>query len=154
MISFLVIGFLVLLLAYFVMRSQNLQKKLNLQNNSLKSTENHNKYVSGGVKIVAGELQRHYVNQLEMARKSALINQQDGEILAFILGHFEFVVMHCCEQQATVEEAILKALEPSSYSMEQIRQFISDQPSEVRMPWCKNTIGGFVGACARLIPQR
>lgn len=154
MVAFGVIAFLVLILAYFVVRNQSLQKELSLTKHSLRSVDNQSKYTLNALVVLSGQLQNMYLSRLNSLQKHALISQADFDIANFILSNAEFVIMQCCEHRATVEEAVGKCLEKSDMDMEKINKFIARHPSEVRVPWCKNTVGGFVAACFNLTSDR
>ena len=62
----------------------------------------------------------------------------------------EFVVLQCCEHKSTVEEAVKKSLQASHFEFENIREFIAKQPAEIRLPWCKNKLGGYIVACQNI----
>ena len=104
--------------------------------------------------MLSGQLQKTYQARLEALQKHALIGGENADRATFVLSHVEFVIMRCCEHSDTIEEALGKALESSNYNMEQINEFIAAQPSEVRVPWCKNTIGGFIAACHNLTSEK
>lgn len=154
MVAFGVIGFLVLLLIYFVLRNQSMQSELNQCRHQLKSIDKQNRFSLGSLGILSAELQKTYQLRLDGLQKHALISSEDYNIADFIMGQVAFVIMQCCEKSATIEEALTKALQSSDYDMQQINQFIAKHPSEIRVPWCKNTIGGFVSACHNLTSER
>lgn len=154
MVSFGVIGFLVLILIYFVVRNQGMQRELTQLKHTVKSIDTQSKFSLSALLMLSGQIQKTYQVRLESLQKHALINNDDYEIAHFILSQVEFVIMQCCEQRSTVEEAINKALDRSTYDIEQINQFVARQPSEVRVPWCKNSIGGFVSACHNLTSEK
>lgn len=154
MVAFGVIGFLVLVLAYFVVKNQSLQKELNQIKYALKAVDAQSKYSLGALVMMSGQMQRNYLSRLADLQKHALISQDDYAVASFILNQVEFVVMQCCEHKSTIEEAIHKALETSEFGIEQINQYIAKQPSDIRVPWCKNTIGGFLSACHNLTANK
>ena len=149
-VTFSVIGFLVLGLIYFVVRNQALQRELNQIKYALKALDSQSKFSLNALVMLSGHMQRSYLSKLEGLQKSALISNEDYELANFIMQQVEMVIMQCCEHNATVEEAINKAVSASPYNIEQINQFISKQPSEVRIAWCKNTVGGFIAACHQM----
>lgn len=154
MVAFGVIGILALVLIYFVLRAQNLQRELNQIKHALKSVDAQSKYSLGALVTLSGQLQNSYLARLEALKKHALINQEDYDVAHFVLSRVEFIVMQCCEHKATVEEALKKALAKGEISLEQVNQLIAKQPPEVRIPWCKNTIGGFISACHNLTSKK
>lgn len=154
MVAFGVIAFLVLVLGYFVVRNQSLQKELSLAKHHLRSSDGQNKNSLNALVLLSGQLQGMYQVRLNALQKHALISQEDFQMANFIISNVEFVVMQCCEHRRTVEEALHKALEKAPYDIEQLNKFISRHPSEVRVPWCKNTVGGFIAACQNLTSDR
>lgn len=147
MIVFLVIGLMLLVLIYFVMRAQMLQKQLAQNKLTLKMSDNQTKFVLRTLVVVGGELQKTYVSRLNAANSHGLLSSADFEIANFILHNVENVIMQCCEHKTTVEEAITKALRISTYSMDDINQYIAKQPTEIKVSWSRNKIGGFITAC-------
>ena len=154
MVAFGVIGFLVLILIYFVVRNQSLQTELNQIKHALRSMDAQSKFSLNALVMLSGQMQRNYLARLNNLQKHALINNDDFEIASFILNQVEMVIMQCCEHKSTVEEAINKAVDNSTYNIEQINQFIAKQPSEIRVSWCKNTVGGFISACHNLTSDK
>ncbi len=154
MISFGVIWFLVLVLIYFVLRNQSMQRRLRRLRRAAKATDSQNKFSLRALVILSGQLQRTYQTRLETLQKHALINSHDYELASFIVAQVELVIMQCCEHRTTVEEAINKALDRSNYNIEQINQFIARQPAEIKLLWCKNSIDGFISACHNMTSER
>lgn len=154
MVAFGVIGFLVMGLIYFVVRNQSLQKEVKQLRHTVKSVDSQSKFSLSALLMLSGQIQKTYQGRLESLQKHALISNDDYELAGYILSQVEFVIMQCCEHRATVEEAINKGLDRSNYNIEQINQFIAKQPSEIRVPWCKNSIGGFISACHNLTSER
>jgi len=149
-ISFSIIGFLVLVLIYFVVRNQSLQREINQYKHSLKSSDSHAKLATHTLSSVSGELQKTFLSRLEANHKRGIISGDDYKVLGFILNHVDFVIMQCLEQKRTVEESVNKALESSELEITDVNQFIAKQPSEIRVPWCKNSVNSFVTACNNL----
>lgn len=147
MVTFGVIGFLVLILIYFVLRSQNLQKELRQFQHQLKTTDSQSKFTLQSMGVISKELQKSYISRLAASKRSALISEEDFELANGILNRFDYVVMQCCERNATIEEAVNNSLEGGSHDIEQIKQFIAKQPKEIKVPWCQNSIAGYITAC-------
>jgi len=147
MVTFGVIGFLVLILIYFVLRSQNLQKELKQYQHQLKTTDNQSKFTLQSMGAISRELQKSYVAKLTVNKRSALISEEDFEVANAILTKFDYVVMQCCERNATIEEAVNRSLEGGSLDIEQLKQFIAKQQKEIKVPWCQNSIAGYITAC-------
>ena len=62
--------------------------------------------------------------------------------------------MQCCQHNETVEESVDKAPKDQAVTIEFASQFIARQPSEIRVPWCKNTVDGFIAACRNLVTDK
>lgn len=154
MVEFGVIGFLVLGLIYFVVRQQAMQTELNNLRHSLKSLDKQSRFSLSALVMLSGQLQKTYQLRLDSLQKHALIGADDYKFASFIISQVESVIMQCCEKSATVEEALTKQLANTEMEMEQINQYIAKQPSEIRVPWCKNTIGGFIAACHNITSER
>ncbi|MCV2886144.1 hypothetical protein OE749_15735 [Aestuariibacter sp. AA17] len=154
MVTFSIIGFLVLALIYFVLRSQTYQRELNQLKHALRTVDSQSKYSLNALAMLSGQLQNNYLAKLEAKRKHALINQEEYDLLYVLLSRVEQIVLRCIENQDTVEEAVKRAISDSQYDMDAFKTFISKQPSDVRMGWTKNTVGGFISACHLLCSQR
>lgn len=154
MIEFSVIGVLVLILIFFVVQSQSAQRELKQVQSAYKSLQSQNKYSLGIVMAMATQLQNTFQAQLASQHSSGLINQKDYDIAHFVLENFQFVVVQCCQYNETVEVAVKKALKGQNLTIEEISHFVARQPTEIKVPWCKNTIEGFVIACRNLVAGR
>ena len=154
MVSFGVTGFLVLILIYFVVRQQSMQVELNKLRNSVKSLDKQGRFSLNALLMLSGQLQKMYQGRLDSLQKHALISADDYKYASFIISQVETVIMQCCEKSATVEEAITRQLASTEMEIEQINQYIAKQPSDIRVPWCKNTIGGFIAACHNITSER
>ena len=146
-VAFGIIGFLILLLIYLTVRNQSIQRELIQYKRTLKATDSQARYAMKTLIAVSAELQKAFVARLEANQKRGIISGQDYEIAGFILNHVDFVISQCVEHQRSVEEAVNKALERSELSMKDINQYIANQASEIRVPWCKNAVNAFVVAC-------
>lgn len=151
--AFSIIGFLILILIYFAVRHQNTQRELIQLRRMVKSLDSQGKFSLSALMMLSSQLQKTYQARLESLKKHALVSEVDYSAASFVVTQVEFVISQCCEQRATVEEAINKALESSNLNIELVNQFIARQPSEVRIPWCKNTIGGFISACHNMTSE-
>lgn len=154
MVEFGVIGFLVLGLIYFVVRQQAMQTELNNLWHSLKSLDKQSRFSLSALVMLSGQLQKMYQGRLDSLQKHALISADDYKYASFIISQVETVIMQCCEKSATVEETITRQLASTEMEIEQINQYIAKQPSDIRVPWCKNTIGGFIAACHNITSER
>lgn len=150
MLAFAIIGVLVLLLIFFVMRSQSLLKQLNMSSSTIRQQSKKSQFAMANVQLLADQLQKQVRNQLAASRKRGLIGEKQGEVFEFIFSNITQVVLACCEKSATVEEALTNALKETPVTMEQVREVIKEQPSDVRVAWCKNTVDGFIIACNQI----
>ena len=119
-----VIGFLILLTIYFVMKAQSLQKEVKQYKYSLKSNDSAAKFTSKTLVLVTNELQKSYLSKLNTAKKHGLLKPEDFELANFILSSAAYVTTQCCEHKTTVEEAIKKALGESHFEMNDINPFM------------------------------
>ena len=151
MVAFSVIGILVLILIYFVMRTQTLQREVAMTKNSVKASAQKMQDTQRGLAQVLSHLQGVYEERLERGHKSGIVSSESLPVLRFIMQHFAVIAQRCFEQGETVEEALTAALnQQEEVTIEAIRDLIKQQPAQVRMAWVKNTPGGFMVACDSL----
>lgn len=151
MVTMSVIAFCVILVIYFLLRSQSLQKELSQYKHQVKTLDNQSKFAVNTLMSLASEIQKSNIKQLESAHKRGLVSKEDYEVASVIFNNFEYIVVQCCEHKSTVEEAINKAIAPADIDIDAVNQFIAKQPQEVKLPWCKNQVGSFVTACNNLL---
>ncbi|QPG05705.1 hypothetical protein IT774_16875 [Salinimonas marina] len=146
-----IIGILVLLLIYFALRIQTLQQEVTSLRSSTKSqTIRANQALSGLGEIVL-RLQQVYAKNIETAAAKGLISGQQQSVLRFLTTRFTDIVMDCWQHSNTTEEAVNRQLNNhNELTMEDLRAFLQQQPSQVRMAWAKNTPEGFISACETL----
>jgi hypothetical protein len=149
-----VIGFLVLALVFVVTRNQSTQRELKQIQFSHKTTQSQNKYSLGIVMTISSVLQNTFQGKLVALKGHGLIDHKDYDMANFVLENFQFIIVQCCQHNETVEVAVRKALKGQNFTIEEVSQFIARQPSEVRIPWCKNTVEGFVAACRNLVADK
>lgn len=151
MVAFGVIGFLVLVLIFFVIRAQNLQREVALSRQTAKTNARRVGEAYTSLVHVCDELQRIYTSRLESAYAKRLINAADYPALRFVVGNFAPVITDCFEKGYKVEEALTRALKKHpDVSLEQIREVMKKQPSQVRLAWVQNTPDGYLQICAHL----
>lgn len=122
-------------------------KELRQYRHLAKNAENKSKFALTTVDSLAGQIQKILMSQLESAQKRGLIKGEQYDNAKAIFNCFEYVVMQCCEQGSTVEEALSRALSGDEIDLEKVKKFVSELPSEIRVPWVKNNVGSFVVAC-------
>jgi len=154
MVAFGVICFLVLLLIFVAMRSQNSLHELIQLKHAHKILQSQNKYSLGIVMAMSTQLQHAFQTKLAMQKSHGLTDHKDHDISNFILENFQFIIVQCSQHNETVEVAIRKALKGQELKIEDISQFIARQPSEVKVPWCKNSVDGFIAACRNLVADK
>ncbi|WP_340677652.1 hypothetical protein [Paraglaciecola sp.] len=154
MITFVLLGALILTVIFFVLRSQGMQKELSSAKSALKSLQKQTKFSLGSIMLMAKQLQHSYKLKLEALRRHGLRHGDDLLILQFIVDNVLFVVIQCCEHKATLEESLKKAVEGLPIDMAKIQQFIAKQGVDVRVPWSKNTLEGFLVACNNLLADK
>lgn len=154
MIEFGVIALLILALIFMVMNGKSTQRELKQIKRAHKLLQSQNKYSLGIVMAMSSQLQYVFQTKLATLNSHGLIKRQDYDIAHFVLENFQFIIVQCCQHNETVEVAVRKALKGQALTMEFVSQFIARQPSEVRVPWCKNTVDGFIAACANLVSDK
>lgn len=145
--AFGVIGLLVLLLIYFSLHMQNMQRELSLARASAKQNNNKATHAYKNLLQVTDALQRNYLYRIDRALKSQLITQQQHDVLKPLLINFSTIVMDCCEKGATIEEALNQILTYTEISLKDIHKVIKEMPSPIRIAWSQNTMDGFIKAC-------
>ncbi|MCF2947260.1 hypothetical protein L0668_04015 [Paraglaciecola aquimarina] len=135
-------------------RNQSTQTELKQIQHAHKTLQSQNKYSLGIVMTMASVLQNTFQTKLAALKSHGLISHQDYDMAHFVLENFQFVIVQCCQHNETVEVGVRKALKGQNFTIEEISQFIARQPSEVRIPWCKNTVEGFVAACRNLVADK
>ncbi|WP_018984351.1 hypothetical protein [Salinimonas chungwhensis] len=153
MIAFTIVGILVLILIYFVIRSQTLQREASVSKHAAKTTSKRLKDAYSGLILVCTDLQKVYLERVESAYQKRLISAEDHTVMRFIMSHFSQIVIDCFEKRHSVEEALKNAVKSSEISEQDVRDVIKKQPSHLRMAWVKNTPEGFMEACAQLSVQ-
>lgn len=151
MIIFGVIGCLVIALIFFVMRVQSAQVELNKTKAELKGLQKQTRFSLGSIMLMSKQLTHTYRTKLDAMRRHGALHGDDLTVVQFIVENVEYVVMQCCEKHATVEEALKESLEGFSLDMAAIQKYIARQPVEVRVPWSKNTLDGYLAACHNLL---
>ncbi|WP_420934460.1 hypothetical protein ACOJR9_00295 [Alteromonas sp. A081] len=146
-VAFGVIGVLILLLIYFVLRAQNLQKELILSRSSNKQSNSKVNYAQRNLVLVTDALEKNLTQRLQSLYKSRLINQDQYDALLPLMTFFSTIVMNCCEKGDSLEESLKKALANEEITLEGIQLTIRELPSNLRMLWSKNTADGFIAFC-------
>jgi hypothetical protein len=151
MVSFGVIGFLILVLVYFVTRSQGMQREFKQVQRAYKTLQTQNKYSLSIVMAMSTQLQYSFQTKLAELKSHDQINHQDYNIVNFILENFQFIIVQCCQHNESVEVAVRRALKGQELKIENIIEYIKRQPLEISVPWCKNSVEGFIAACRNLV---
>jgi hypothetical protein len=154
MIGFGVIGFLILVLVFVITRNQGIQREFIQVQHTYKLLQSQNKYSLGIVMTMSTQLQYTFQTKLADLKRHGLINVQDHDIIDFILDNFQFIIVQCMQHNETVEIAVRKALKGQELTIGDVSQFIARQPTEVKVPWCKNTVEGFISACRNLVADK
>lgn len=141
-----IIALLVIMLIFFVLRGQNIQRELALTRQSAKTNAKKVNYAYTSLVVVTNNLQQIFVSRVEKAHQRALISEDQYGILSILASQYSRVVMDCCEKEATVEEALKKSLKKTAVTIEEVKDIVKEFPSEVRMAWAKNTPDGFTAA--------
>lgn len=147
MVIFAAIAALVLLLIYFVMRVQNLQKELVLSQSNLKASNRRINDSTTGSVMLAKQIQHFLVERLESSHKRGLIDSGAFDVFQFVFHNISTIAVLCMDKGMTVEEALNSVLQDSELTIENVREKVKVQPSEIRVAWSQNTLEGFVIAC-------
>ena len=154
MLAFGVVGILVIILIYFVMRAQTLQREVALSRSGLKNQTQRATLAFSSLTQVCLKLQHIYIDNIETASSKGLISSAQYPMLAFLMTHFAEIVLDCYQGGKNTEEALTRLLGPEqALTMEDIRRFMQEQPSQIRMAWAKNTPDGFISACEQMCNQ-
>ncbi|XOV80082.1 MAG: hypothetical protein ACFHVJ_03790 [Aestuariibacter sp.] len=145
-----IILFTVLLLVYFVVKNQAMQRELREFKYQARSAQKTARFTLTTIDSLAQQVQKILLAQLDSAHKRGLVKGDDHAKIKAIFNGFESVIMSCCEHGSTVDEAINRALKSSEFDADAIKQFISGMPSEVRLAWVKNQVGSYVVACTNI----
>ncbi|NVK56870.1 MAG: hypothetical protein HWE26_14800 [Alteromonadaceae bacterium] len=150
MIIFAAFAALVILLVYFGFKIQNLQKELLITHNNLKSTSRRMTSANSSMVVLSQQIQSFLIERLESSHKRGLISNKPFEVLHPMYEKISTVAVLCMDRGMSVEEALKTALKDSEVTLEQLREIIKEQPSDIRMAWSKNTLDGFIIACRGL----
>ncbi|MFS1701328.1 hypothetical protein FJ444_17990 [Aestuariibacter sp. GS-14] len=147
MVMFAFIAALILLLIYFVMRVQNLQRALVLSQSNLKASNRRINDSTSGMVVLAKQIQLFLVERLESSHKRGLIETGAFEVFQFVFHNISTIAVLCMDKGMTVEEALNSVLHDSDLTIEAVREKVKLQPSEIRVAWSQNTLEGFIIAC-------
>ncbi len=150
MITFAIFAALVVLLVYFGFKIQNLQKQLVISESNLKSTSRRMSNANGSMVVLSKQIQHFLLERLESSHKRGLISNKPFEVLHPMFERISAVAVNCMDKGMSVEEALKVAMSGSDVTLEQLREVIKEQPSDIRMAWSKNTLDGFIIACKGL----
>ncbi|MAJ69220.1 MAG: hypothetical protein CBB67_016660 [Alteromonadaceae bacterium TMED7] len=150
MLIFASFAALILLLIFFGLKVQNLQKQLQLCQNSLKATSRRISDANGSMVVLSQQIQSFLAERLDASHKRGLVNAKHYETLQPMFEKISAVAVYCMEKGMSVEEALNAALQDGEVTLEQLREVIKVQPSDIRMAWSKNTLDGFIIACRGL----
>lgn len=154
MLAFGVMGILIFILIYFVMRAQTLQREVALSRSGLKSQTQRATVAFNSLTHVCLKLQHIYTDHIETASTKGLISTAQYQVPAFLMSHFAEIVLDCYQGGKNTEEALTRLLGPEqTLTMEDVRRFMQEQPSQIRMAWAKNTPDSFISACEQLCNQ-
>lgn len=150
MIIFASYAALVLLLIFLGLKLQNLQKQLVLSQSSLKTTARRMSDANSSMVTLSKQIQGFLTERLDASQKRGLVSAKTYEVIQPMFGKISTIALYCMEKGMSVEEALTAVLQGSEVSLEEIKEVIKVQPSDVRMAWSKNTLDGFILACKGL----
>ncbi len=147
---FSLFGLLLIALIYFVLRAQTFQRELILARSSARANAKKVNVAFTNLVMISTELQNVFSQRLEAANSKGLLKSEHYKAAHTLIKHFSQVVMDCCEKGNTVEEALTRGLKNEAVSLSDIKNFIKEQSSDIRVAWAKNTPDGFITACNNL----
>ncbi len=150
LVSLAVIGFMLLLVIYFFVRSQGIEKELKRYKHQSKAAGVQAKNALVTVDALAIELQKMLSERLESARRRQLIAGEQHDAVKALYAHIEKVVMHATEHNASVADSLEAAFKNKSPGLQEIKLFISKQPNEVKLPWSRNNLSSFITTCVNI----
>ena len=150
LISLAVIGFMLLLVIYFFVRAQSIEKELNRYKHQAKVLGVQAKNSLMTVDALAVELQKMLTDRLEAARRRQLIGGEHHDAIRALFNQIERVVMYCSENNASVADALEVCLKSQSPGLQEIKLYISKQPNEIKLPWSRNTVNSFLTTCINI----
>ena len=150
MIIFASYAALILLLIFLGLKLQNLQKQLVLSQSSLKSTARRMSDANSSMVTLSKQIQGFLTERLDASQKRGLVSAKTYEVIQPMFDKISTIALYCMEKGMSVEEALTAVLQGSEVSLEEIKEVIKVQHSDVRMAWSKNTLDGFILACKGL----
>ena len=150
-VTLAVVGFLVLVLIYFFVRSQAVERELKQTKHQAKVVGSQAKQALVSVDVLALEIQKSLLERLDAAKKRKLIDGDNYERAKALFLRFERVIMLCSEQGLSVSEALKKVFIKSDRSFDDVCEFISELPQDVKLAWSRNDVNSFVTACSNIM---
>lgn len=150
-IALSVIGFLILILIYFFVRAQAIERELKQTMHQAKIAGSQAKQALMSVDVLALEIQKSLLEKLDAAQKRKLIDGDNYNCAKALFSKFERVVMLCSEFGMSVSEATKKSFTNSDPDFDKICEYVGSLPNEVKLPWSRNDINSFVNACSNII---
>lgn len=147
MIEVGIIAIMLMVLIYSFVRKQALHREIKIAQNTSKSINRKLKLTQKQLVSISHELQSIFLARLESVNKRGLLKQEQYQVASFILNRFEFVVMNCVEHDSTVKEAVNRSVLGQAVKIDQINQFIKEQPNDIKVAWCQNKLDGYLAAC-------
>ena len=146
-----IVGFLVLALVYFVIRAQSVEKELKRTKQQAKSLNTQAKQASTCANMLAIEMQRSLLEKLDAAHKRMLISGSDYTRARALFCRLDKVVQLYSEQSIPVSQALKTAFKGSDPSFNDVCQYITTMPTEVKLAWSRNDMHSFITACNHII---
>lgn len=145
-----VVAVMVLLVTFFVVKFQRIQKVLKVQRRYAKSLEGQVKGTLASTTTIVNELQKMLLTRLEDAKRRNLVSGEQYNTVKILYENMDGVVKQCCDKGFTVAEAAGKTFANTSPNIEEIKAFISEQPDEVKLQWSRNTVNHFISASIKI----
>ena len=148
--AFAIMAVLVLVVIYYVIQHQALTSELKRQTLANKQLGKNAKGALSGLSITCVELQKVYLKRVGESKRHGLLTENEYNHAFFIISKLGFVIMRAIETDTSIEHALQQACNASPYKASEIKKFIANQPTEVRMAWSQNTVVGYMSAIDRL----
>ncbi len=149
-IAFTIGAILLLVVIYYIIQTQALSAEVIKLRNLNKQSGKNAKAALSGLSITCIELQKAYLARIAETKRHGLLTEDNYNLSYFVISKLGFVIMRSIEMDISIEQSLQQACSASPYKASEVKKFIANQPTEVRMPWSQNTVVGYMTAINRL----
>lgn len=150
MIIFACFTAVVLLLILLGLKIQGLQKQLRLNQGTLKVNTRRMNEVNSSLVVLSQQLQTFLLERLESSHKRKLVDPNTYKTLLPLFENIDTISNLYALKGMTIEEILKTVLQDTEGPLEEVREIIKLQPSNVRLAWSKNTLDGLLSACTSI----